>query len=183
MATTWLPVTHSYDLPPGRYQARLVVRDRASGQLGSVRQNFDVPNPVGLRLTTPVLTDVLLPDAAGTGDSAIPLPIARRSFAIGSRLMCSVEVWAGGSAEAPSQVEIFYEVLRGDGSVAARSNPRALPRGATGAHGDTFKLSLKKAGEYELRVRARDARSGEEVVAYDRFRVGAPPSSNSPPSR
>jgi hypothetical protein len=163
-------VTHSYELPPGRYQARLVIKDRATGRLGSVRQNFDVPSPLGLRLTTPVLTDVLAP-GEGAADPGRPIPIARRSFSAGSRLACAVEVWAGGSAENPSLVEIVYEVLRGDGSVAARSSPKVLPWDGTGAHGDTFRLTLQRPGDYELRVRARDVRSGEEVVTGERFRV------------
>ena len=63
MATTWLPVSHLYKLAPGRYQARLVVLDRGSGRTGSVRLTFEVPGPEGLRLTTPMLTDVLAPGA------------------------------------------------------------------------------------------------------------------------
>jgi hypothetical protein len=172
MATTWLPVTHLYELPPGRYQARMLVSDRAGGRTGSVRRTFDVPSAAELRISTPVLTDVLAPaDAPDAGPR--PVPVARRSFRIGTRLVCAVEVWGGRAAPERSAVDIVYEVRRADGSIVARTNPKLLVREATGAHPDQFKLTLHRTGEYELRLRARDHASGEEAAAVERFRVGA----------
>lgn len=172
LASTWLPIAHVYELSPGRYQARLVVTDRGSGRMGSVRHAFDVPRPEELRLTTPVLTDALAPGGAPDAP-ARPLPVARRSFAVGSRLVCGVEVWGGRSLEGQPPTEITYEVRRADGSVVVRSPPKALPRDATGARADVFKMTLNRAGEYELRLRARDPGSGEEASAVDRFQVVA----------
>jgi VWFA-related protein len=170
MATTWLPVTHLYELPPGRYQARMVVVDRGSGRTGSVRHTFEVPGPSGLRLTTPVLTDVSVP-GAGTDAPAQPVPVARRAFDAGSRLLCRVEVWGAASAGGSSSVDIVYEVVRADGSVAARSAPKPLAPDATGVYADVFKLTLNRPGEYEVRLQARDRNSGGEAVARRRFVV------------
>jgi hypothetical protein len=174
MATTWLPITHLYELLPGRYQARLAVLDRGSDRTGSVRHTFDVPSSKGLRVTTPVLTDVLVP-GAGPDDPAQPVPVARRAFAAGSRLICRVEVWGGGSARGAPSLEIVHEVRRADGTVAARSAPRPLLPDATGAHADTFKLTLNRPGEYELRLHASDRLSGARAVARTRFSVTAAP--------
>jgi hypothetical protein len=170
MATTWLPVSHLYELAAGRYQARVVVLDRDSGRTGSVRLTFEVPGLEGLRLTTPVLTDVLAP-AADPDAAAHPLPVARRSFAAGSRLICRVEAWGAGTVGGDPSLEIVHEVRRADGSVAARSAPRPLVADATGAHAEAFRLTLHRPGEYELRVLARDRRTGAEAVARQRFTV------------
>ena len=169
MATTWLPVTHLYQLVPGRYQARLVVTDRGSGRTGSVRKTFDVPSPAGLRLTTPVLTDVMAPVAADAPPQ--PVPVARRAFAAGSRLLCRVEVWGASSAGGSSALEVVYEVRRADGTVAARSAPKALAPDATGVYADVFKLTLNRPGEYELRVQAHDRAAGGDAVAGTQFEV------------
>ncbi|HEX6737919.1 MAG TPA: VWA domain-containing protein [Vicinamibacteria bacterium] len=169
MAATWMPVAHNYELPPGRYQARLVVLDSTSGRLGSVRQTFDVPAPQRLRLATPVLTDMLAPPAA-PGEGGRPVPVARRSFGVGSRLLCAVEVW-GVSAADPGAVEIVYELRRGDGSVITRTPPRPVPADGRGVRGDVFKLTLNRPGSYELRLQAREPASSEEVLAVERFEV------------
>lgn len=170
MATTWLPVTHLYELAPGRYQARMVVMDRGSGRTGSVRHTFDVPSPSGLRLTTPVLTDMTAP-GAGADAPVQPVPVARRAFDAGSRLLCRVEVWGAGPAGGSSSLDVVYEVRRADGTVAARSTPGPLAADATGVYADVFKLMLNRPGEYELRLQARDRASGGEGVASKRFVV------------
>ncbi len=181
MATTWLPVTHTYELPPGRYQARMVVVDRDSGRTGSVRHAFDVPLLQGLRLTTPVLTDTLVPDRDPDAP-ARAVPLARRSFAVGSRLVCSVDVLGARLAEGAPQVEIGYEVRRGEGSIAARADPRLLVPDAKGTLSDLFRLTLNRPGEYELRLRARDRVAGEEAAASERFTVvAAPPAASEAP--
>jgi VWFA-related protein len=179
MATTWLPVAHLYELAPGRYQARLVVTDRGSGRAGSVRHTFEVPGTSGLRLTTPVLTDVLAPPA-NPDAPAHPLPVARRAFGAGSRLICRVEAWGTGSPSGTPSLEIVHEVRRADGSVAARSAPRPLAADATGAYADVFKLTLNRPGDYELRLLARDRVSGASAVTSTRFTVTGTPAAPGP---
>jgi VWFA-related protein len=169
LQTTWLPVTHVYELPPGRYQARMAVSDRTSGRIGSVRHVFDVPSRQGLRLTTPVLTDVLAP-GGGADKGGRPLPVARRTFKVGSRLLCEVEAWGGGTT-----VALVHEVRRADGTVVARTDPKALAADARGARADRFEMTLHRAGEYELRLHVRDGASGEEALAVERFEVVTAP--------
>lgn len=155
---------------PGRYQARMAVMDRGIGRTGSVRHTFEVPSPSSLRLTTPVLTDMMAPGADADAPGQ-PVPVARRAFDAGSRLLCRVEVWGAGTAGGSSSLDVVYEVRRADGTVAARSAPRPLAADATGVYADVFKLTLNRPGEYELRLQARDRASGGEAVASRRIVV------------
>ena len=171
MASTWVPVIHGYELPPGRYQATLAVRDRRSGRVGSVRYDLEVPRLPGLRVTTPILTDALQRGAEGA--APIPLPIARRAFAPGTRLVCAFAVEGarrGGAAGGP-RVLITYEVRRRDGTVVTRAWPTPLPLDDTGALSGRFSLTLNRPGEYEMHIRARDELSGEQAVAVQAFVV------------
>jgi hypothetical protein len=175
MATTWVPITHSFDLPPGRYQATLAVRDRGSERSGSVSYEFDVPPRGGLRITTPVLSDTLVPGKDGAASS--PAPLARRVFAAGSRLACRFAVEGAGreAAGASPRVQIGYEILRRSGAVVTRTEWIPLEPDAVGALSTTFSLTLNRAGAYELRLRARDEVTGEETSAVQTFEVAAAP--------
>lgn len=168
LASTWLPVSHAYELPPGSYQARIAVRDRRSRRVGSVGMSFQVPDPHELRVTTPVLTDTLR-RAAEAGVAPVPVPIARRSFAAGSRLVCSFSV---EGAQPRSRVLVTYEVRRGDGSVVTRTPPTPLRPDASDALRGSFNLGAQNPGRYEVRLQVRDEASGAETEARVPFEVG-----------
>ena len=51
---TWYPVAHPFELAPGPYEVRIVVRDRNSGRVGSVTHPFDVPVLAGFRVSSPI---------------------------------------------------------------------------------------------------------------------------------
>ena len=59
-------VTHEVELPAGVHQARMVVRDVASGRIGSVIHRIDIPEPGSFRLSTPLVSDTLEPVLKGT---------------------------------------------------------------------------------------------------------------------
>ena len=171
LATTWVPMIHSYELPPGRYQASLAVRDRRSGRVGSVRHDLEVPRLPGLRVTTPILTDALQRGADGA--APVPVPIARRTFAPGTRLVCAFAVEGarrGGDAGEP-RVVITYEIRRRDGTVLTRAWPTPLPLDDHGALSGRFTLTLNRPGGYEMHIRARDELSGEQASAVQAFVV------------
>jgi hypothetical protein len=77
-----LPLLRDFELPPGTYQARLLVRDTRGPALGTVRHTFTVPRADGLRTSTPILTDAVQSE----GGRELPVPLARRHFASGARL-------------------------------------------------------------------------------------------------
>jgi VWFA-related protein len=174
MATAWVPITHSFELPPGRYQATLAVRDRGSERAGSVRYEFDVPDLRALRITTPVLSDALLPPK-DAGAPASPAPLARRVFAAGARLFCRFEV-AGVSREgaAPPRVQVSYEILRSSGAVVTRTDWIPLQPDESGGLVNAFSLALNRPGAYELRLKARDEATGEEASVAESFEVDEP---------
>ena len=99
----WYPVSRDFTLPAGPYQARVVVRDRNSGRMGSITHEFEVPVLEGFRVSSPILTDQIQADAAGV---AVPKPVlvARRRFASGTTLFCQFTVYnaAPGRRDASS---------------------------------------------------------------------------------
>ena len=40
---SWHPLSQEFHLRPGRYQARVAIRDADSGRIGSVTHDFEVP--------------------------------------------------------------------------------------------------------------------------------------------
>ncbi len=59
---TWFPVRREFDLQPGGYQAKIVVRDVRSGRVATVVHRFEVPEIAAFRVSTPSS-----PTAAGRG--------------------------------------------------------------------------------------------------------------------
>ena len=153
-----VPIRREFSLTPGRYQATLLLRDRASGLLGSVRHEFDVPAPGQLRISTPVITDTLQPAAAG--QPARPVPIARRTFQAGSRILAAFDIYGfatGGSGSNP-RVSVGYSLRRADGTEAAAVSPRLLAPGAAGRLSVAIGLTLPgdASGEYDFSLTIRD---------------------------
>jgi VWFA-related protein len=166
LARTWLALTREAALVPGRYQARVVVRDAGSGRLGSLLQDFVVPATGGLRLSTPVLSDRL--HAAGN-----PEPIARRVFAPAGTLHGRFEV-CGTKKGAP--VKAGFTVRREDGGMLAASPATPLAPAADGSLSRSFGIPLDgvPAGRYELVVVAEDAATGERAETREAFAVSRP---------
>jgi VWFA-related protein len=169
--TAWIQMTHSFELPPGRYQATFVARDRGSPRVGAVRLKVDVPDLSELRITTPVLSDTLIPGATPQ-DPGTPAPLARRRFTAGTRLFARFEV-ADGRHEA-SRVVITYEVKRADGTLVTGTAPTPLEPGSDGVLARVFSLTLNRPGGYRLELVARDPTSGRQAGASADFEVVAP---------
>lgn len=168
-----LPLFRDFSLPPGEYQARLLVRDRASGRLGSVRHTFSVPAPQGLHTSTPILTDNLQAEAPGAPPR--PVPLAHREFAPGARLFYAFEVY--GAAADPSsgapRVATGYVVRRSDGTTLTQAAPHALTSGSQGQVSQMLSLSLQGAapGDYELVLSVDDQVAGKTIEITDPFTV------------
>ena len=64
--SAWYPLTQPFELAPGRYQARLAVRDRNSGRVGSLTHDFDVPVRKGMTLSSLIVTDTVEMPAPGS---------------------------------------------------------------------------------------------------------------------
>jgi VWFA-related protein len=165
-----LPLLRDFELPPGTYQARLLVRDVRGHAMGTVRHTFTVEPPRGLRVSTPILTDTAQNDPAGP----IPVPLARRRFAPGARLTYTFDVFgAARAAQGPPRVTVGYVVRRSDGSVFAQSDPRPLGAAPDGSLSHRLLLSLAGAspGDYEVVLTVVDQVSGTKLERRDAFIV------------
>jgi VWFA-related protein len=167
-----LPIFREFQLPPGEYQVRFLLRDRASGRVGSVRGDFEVPDPSVLGTSTPILTDRLEP--ASPQGASRPVPIARRSFKTGSRLYCVFEVFgASRDSNGAPRLSSSYVVRRPDGSLLTRMEPRPMQASPQGKVSQMLSLSLANAtaGSYELVLTVRDDVAGRAVEVSEPFGI------------
>ena len=111
LARTWLPIVREFELGPGKYQAKIVVRDKATGRVGTVVHEIEVPDLASFRVSTPILSDVreTAPDGAPGDRLAI---LARRDFPQGASLFCQFEVYGATRLEDSNcpRVTMGYEV-------------------------------------------------------------------------
>jgi VWFA-related protein len=165
-----LPMVREFQLKPGSYEVRFVVRDPHSRHVGSVRQRFVVPDPAELSISTPILTDRLQADPAG---GARPVPIAHRNFKSGSRLAFAFDVYgAAHDATGAPRLSSSYLVRRADGTVLVQRG--AQPIEASGGQvSQMLALSLQGAapGDYELVLTVADQVAGRTVEVSEPFTV------------
>lgn len=166
----WRAFTREFDLPPGVTQLRLVVRDPATGALGSILHRLEVPFPGEFRLSTPIITDRVEPGEAGQPPR--PALAAHRLFPTGGGLYCQYEVFGAArpGGRAP-RVEASFELRRGDGATVLESPPSAIVPGADGRLVRTVGTSLEglEEGAYELVLEVADETTGERLVRHEPF--------------
>jgi len=177
LSRTWLPVVNEFELPVGRYRAKMVVRDKTSGKLGTVIHDFEVPDLKPFRVSTPVLSDVREVTQAGTPGDRLAI-LARRDFAQGASLFCQFEVYRAVKDEKSGmpRVTMGYEVRRSDGTLFTRDAPSLILPAADGALSRMIGISLEAAspGDYELVMRVKDEYSGDRRELREPFHVTAP---------
>jgi VWFA-related protein len=176
-ARTWFPITREVPLAPGSYQARIVVRDRNSGRLGSLLHEFEVPEGSGLRVSSIALSDRSREDAA-SGTRGFELT-ARRRFAASGLLNCRFEVY--GAAAAPGtgrpSVTAGFAIRRRDGGVLAAMPETPLAPAPDGSLARTVGVPLDGAptGDYEMIVVVTDPVAGQVAEAREPFVIEAAP--------
>jgi VWFA-related protein len=172
---TWYPVVREFTLPPGGYQAKIVVRDLNSGRVGTVIHEFEVPEAGTLRVSSPVLSDTV---ETGTDGAKRPVLTVRRSFAPGSVLYCQFSVYGAARDQNGSlmpRVTAGYEIRRANGSVFKRSRPTEITPTSVGALLRLHGISLQGAapGEYDLVLTIRDELAGKTIEVLEPFAVVA----------
>ena len=152
-----VPILRELQLEPGDYQATLLLRDRATGTIGSVRHEFEVPAPDQFRVTTPIVTDVVQPPAAA-GGAPRPVPIARRTFKAGGRIAAAFEILGAAVPGTPAPpVSVSYALRRADGTDVTAGAPQRLRPNAQGAFPVTIGVTLPATpGDYTLHLLVRD---------------------------
>jgi VWFA-related protein len=168
----WRSVTRQALLAPGAYQARIVVRHAKTGRIGSLVQDFAVPQARGLRVSTPVLSDRL---RAATGSG--PAMTARRTFARAGVLHGQFDVYGAARAkQRPPSVKAGFIVRHADGTVVAVAGFTPLVQARDGTLRRNFGVPLDAAqpGPYELVIVAEDETNGRRVEARGSFFVEGP---------
>jgi VWFA-related protein len=171
----WYPVSREFQLPPGGYQVKVVVRDLGSGRVGSVVHEFEVPAAGSFRVSTPVLSDTL---DSGEGGAKRPVLQVRRGFSRDALLYCQFAVYGAAREEKGSlapHVRAGYEVRRADGTLFKRSAPTLINPTSVGALLRLNGISLKGAapGEYELVLTVQDELAGKSVEIREPFEIEA----------
>jgi hypothetical protein len=169
----WFPIHRDVPLAPGRHQARIVVRDRSGGALGSLLHAFDVPDLSGLRVSTIALAVGPRQETQG----APPEPTALRSFSPAGVLHCRFEVYGAGSDAATGQpsVSAGFSIRRSDGKFLAviLETPLKATPGGTLARSLGVPLDGAPPGRYEAIVVVTDLAGGRAAEAREPFEIAA----------
>lgn len=174
--SAWYPVSHPFELPPGRYQARLAVRDRNSGRVGSLTHDFTVPDREGLALSSLIVTDAI-ERTNQPGQPPRPVLIVRRLFPAGSTLYYQFTVFnAAPGPDGRPAVTAGHVVRSADGAIVRQMEPTPLQ---PGEHGISRLAGLRLAGlqpgDYEVEISVRDGISGQTVVSTAAFAIAVGP--------
>jgi len=170
----WLAVRREFDLPPGVAQARVVVRDEFLGRVGALTVRFVVPAAVGLRISTPILTDRLL--TAAQGGRAQPVLLARREFVASANLYCQFQIFgAGQSGGVGQEVLASYELRRVGGEIMRQGPQSPIARSPDGrlVRLIAFTLNGIGAGDYELVLRVEDETTGQTQERVEPLHIAA----------
>lgn len=179
-----LRLTRRLDVPPGRYQIRVAVREANGGALGTLMHDVDVPDfskgllsMSGIAISSAYASRVTTanPDP-GFKDVLPSPPTAVREFPRGDELALFAEVY-DNQGKTPHRVAIKTTILADDGRVAfSASDERRSEelQGAGGGYGYVLKVPLAgfAPGRYVLGVEARTLlASGGTAAREIEFRV------------
>jgi VWFA-related protein len=177
---TWYGVVKDFELAPGGYQGKIVVRDRNTGKIGTVVHEFEVPDLTQFRVSTPVLTDVVQPSDENK-DIPRPLLLARRTFGAGAMLYASFEVHGAAKDKKTGMpvVSSGYVIRRREGGVVTQSAPTLITPTSLGKVSRMIGAPLEVGpGEYELVLTFNDTIAGKTLEVREPFSVAA----NAPPA-
>lgn len=172
----WYSLMRDFDLPPGTYQTKFVIRHKKSGRMGSVVHDFSVPSVAGWRVSSVVMTDQLLPKGADDR-GAQPKLIARRTFRSPGPIFAKFEVYNAAkdpTTHAP-KVEAGYVVRDHAGTVVTQADPTTIAAAAQGpiTRMIGFRTEGWAAGDYELVLNVRDAVAGQSQEIREPFTIEA----------
>ena len=168
-------MSREFQLPPGGYQVKVVVRDLGSGRVGSV-----VARVRGSRRRIVPRLDAVAERHAQSGEGGAKRPVlqVRRGFSRDALLYCQFAVYGAAREEKGSlapHVRAGYEVRRADGTLFKRSAPTLINPTSVGALLRLNGISLKGAapGEYELVLTVQDELAGKSVEIREPFAIEA----------
>lgn len=170
--TPWYSLLREFDLEPGSYQARLVLRDRNDKKIGSLMHAFDLPSLGTFRVSTPVLSDTVAASADGA-DTPAPVPLARRTFYARGPLYCQFEVYnaARDHEGGKPQVLCGHKLVSADGLVRREAEPTPIAVSPKGIVSRQIAMSMDgmEPGEYELVMSIADTIAGKTIEVREPF--------------
>lgn len=173
----WFPIQRDFELQPGAYQAKIVVRDKNAAKLGTVTHDFEVPDLASWRLSTPVLTDTTQPPPPGQENAPPRLVLlARREFPTGVRLFCQFDVYnpTKDKATGMPNVTAGYTIRRKtDGMLFLKIAPTMIQPTSLGRLTRLLGPSLEGAepGEYEFELNLKDELNGKILDHKEDFTI------------
>ena len=176
-AKTWFPIQRDFELLPGAYQAKIVIRDKNSSKVGTVTHDFEVPDLASWRISTPVLTDSVQPQQPGQTNGAPKLiMLARREFETGVRLFLQFDVYNPTKDKATGlpKVTAGYTIRRkADGLVFLKVAPTMIQPTSLGRLSRMVGPPLDGAepGEYEFELNLKDELNGKILDYKEDFTV------------
>lgn len=172
--SAWYPLLRDFELAPGGYQAKMVVRDKNTGRVGTVIHEFQVPDPAEFRASTLSLTDTLEPQSE---ESGVPRPVyvARRDFPEGAALYGQFSVYGAEKEKATGmpRVSAGWEIRSADGTVRQRQAPTVINPTSLGRLTRLVGMTLKdySPGAYEFVLSVKDEVSGKSFEIKEPFAV------------
>jgi VWFA-related protein len=170
---SWYSIMQDFELAPGGYQARMVVRDGNSRKIGALTYEFEVPDLSQLRISTPILTDSV---RQVEGDRApTPVLVVRRRFPSAGRLYCQFDVYGATKDKATGlpHVTASYAVREAGGLTRERGGPTLVTPTSLGRISQLLWVPLEGTppGAYELVLTVRDELTGTEREVSEPFEV------------
>lgn len=175
----WLPIARDFELAPGAYQSKMVVRDANSGKVGSVTFAFDVPSLTSFRASSITLSDALQPAPPGDKGAAKPAPVllARRTFESGSSLYAEFSIFGAAKDKTTGMPKVAagYQIRDAKGTVRTDVAPTLIRPTSLGHLARLVGSTLKgfPAGEYDFALAVTDEISGKTLDLHEPFTVVA----------
>jgi hypothetical protein len=174
----WLPIVRDFELLPGGWQAKIVVRDANTGRIGSVVHEFDVPELTTLRTSSPIISDTIARQRPGQEGPPRPKLLARRSFAPGAKLLCSYDVYGAQRDEATGMPLVLagWEIRNELGSTVAETAPTEIRATSLGGLSRMFGANLENIapGRYDLVLTVIDQVADETIEVTEPFWLEEP---------
>jgi len=173
MEKAWLPISRDFELKAGGYQAKIVVRDKNSGRVGTVVHEFEVPDLSQFRISTPMISNIRQMEN-GQPTGRLQLQVAR-DFPPAGPLFCSFEVF--GATKDPKsgmpRVSMGYQVQREDGTVMTHVEPTEIRPTSLGHLNRMigFPVDNAAAGNYDLVMTFKDEISGTSLEVKEPFGI------------
>ena len=176
LGKTWFPVLREFELAPGAYQAKIVVRDGNNQRIGTVMHEFNVPDLTRLRTSSIVLKRHACSRTRPASARAPRWWCGGRSLP-DATLYAQFEVYGAAKEKGSGMPKVVagYQIRRQDGTVLTKVAPTQILPTSLGKLSRLVGTGLGDAapGAYEFVLELRDEIGGGSVEIHEPFTVDA----------